>query len=114
LEISSLKAKSKGMTFDIFNHPTMPIDIGSSDPGLPGGHCPSDKSSHPLDPMTTIGCHLFTQEVMRSMDDVVFADEHSVMWDGRDTQGSAATSGIYLHSIMTDTYLESVRMTLVI
>ncbi|MEW6413375.1 MAG: hypothetical protein AB1483_13035 [Candidatus Zixiibacteriota bacterium] len=41
------------------------------------------------------------------------ADEHSVMWDGRDTRYNASSDGIAPYRIMTDTCLESAQETLV-
>ncbi len=110
----------------MFHDSMMSTDIQSNDPGLPGGFCLNDNCPNPLDPKTTLGYTLFRQphdracvhnlpgqEVRRSVEDVVSAGEHSVMWDGRDSHGYTAKA-VFIHiCFMTDTFLESMQATLV-
>ncbi len=45
-------------------------------------------------------------------DGEAMAGENTVIWDGRDSQGDAVASGVYLYRLSADTYIETKKMML--
>ncbi len=52
------------------------------------------------------------QEVRTLVNAAQTAGEHSVQWDGRDNQGTAVSSGIYIYRLQAGNFIKSNKMTL--
>lgn len=63
--------------------------------------------------ITLIVYNVLGQEVVRLVDAVQQAGRYTVTWDGRNTRGEAASSGVYLYRLASSTgFVESRRMLL--
>jgi len=57
--------------------------------------------------------NLLGQEVVRLVNQVQAAGRYTVIWDARNGQGQAVSSGVYVYRLTSDTgYSDSRRMTL--
>ncbi len=92
---------------------------------LPSGLHLHQNFPNPFNPSTTISFDLprrtnvtltvhniLGQVVARLIDEELTAGEHSTEWDGRDSSGKPASSGIYLYRLTTDTGTLSRKMLL--
>ena len=93
---------------------------------LPGGYQLYDNYPNPFNPTTTISYdlpeaaqvklevfNLLGQQVAMLVDEFQQAGHHQVVWDGTNTGGSAAASGVYLYRITANDFSESKKMMLV-
>ncbi|MGD8922899.1 MAG: FlgD immunoglobulin-like domain containing protein [Candidatus Zixiibacteriota bacterium] len=93
---------------------------------LPGGYQLYDNYPNPFNPTTTISYdlpqaaqvklevfNLLGQQVATLVDEFQQAGHHQVVWDGTNTGGSAAASGVYLYRITANDFSESKKMMLV-
>lgn len=55
---------------------------------------------------------LLGQKVSVLVDGVQFPGRYQAVWDGRDTQGWAVASGVYIYRLATPSHVESRKMTL--
>jgi len=107
----------------IFASPT-----GVDDPfaNLPAGFDLEQNYPNPFNPSTTISFSLagpstvdlrvynvLGQEVRQLVDGFLPAGNHRIEWDGRDSRGSEAASGVYLYRLAAGTSAQSKKMVLV-
>lgn len=111
-----------------------PVQLGNTVVTVPSGKSSAPASfaltgnaPNPFNPSTTISYeapqqahiqlivyNLLGQEIVRLIDGVQSAGRHTVVWDARNAQGIAVSSGVYLYRLTSDTgYTDTRRMTLV-
>jgi outer membrane protein assembly factor BamB len=81
---------------------------------------------NPFNPSTTISYDLPTnshvevtiinvlgQEICTLADEAQRAGSHEMVWDGKDNQGRAVSSGVYFYRVQSDAFTQTRKMTLV-
>jgi len=108
---------------DVNNH-ELAVRAGSS-PVLPTEIALHQNYPNPFNPATRISFSLpntgqvrldifnfLGQRVSTLVDSTLEAGYHELIWDGNDSDGGTAASGIYFYRIETDRYVDSRRMML--
>jgi hypothetical protein len=52
------------------------------------------------------------QRIVTLVDEILAAGQHSVVWDGRDTDGNSVSSGIYFYRIVSGEFAATRKMVL--
>jgi flagellar hook assembly protein FlgD len=97
----------------------------SSDRNMPGEYTLAQNYPNPFNPSTTISYRLSKsgqveikiynvkgQLVRTLISEHQAAGQHIVQWDGRDTRGQKATSGIYVYQLKTENWSGAKKMVL--
>jgi len=104
-------------------------DVAEIEAALPGSFALGDASPNPFNPETAFrfeipnvgeDLHVYAavynmagQEIAVLADQAMHAGTYRISWDGRDTNGQAVGSGVYLYRVQAgDRFAESKRMTL--
>jgi hypothetical protein len=101
------------------------LSSGNSTGTLPDGFSLNQNYPNPFNPTTTISftvpvntrARIEIYNVLGALiavpyDDAVLAGEHSILWDGRNQNGEAVSSGVYLYKLISDGYSEARKMML--
>ena len=107
-----------GLTFNA-------TDVDEQADLLPTGYELAQNYPNPFNPSTVISFTLprvaevrlsvfnvLGQEVVRLLDGQLPAGEHYVVWDGRDSEGNRAASGVYLYRLSTEESTQARKMML--
>lgn len=105
--------------------PTFAVSVDEDDDLRPYRYGLSYNYPNPFNPLTTINYslekrtrvdisvyNLLGQKVGTLVDEVKPAGEYTTYWDGKDDNGSAVASGVYLYKLETDEYVETKKMIL--
>jgi hypothetical protein len=97
----------------------------TEDPQLPLTYLLHQNSPNPFNPSTSIAFELpdaehvsltvyniLGQKVITLVDEYLGQGSHSVRWDGRDSRGNSASSGIYFYRLQTSEFIDTKRMVL--
>jgi hypothetical protein len=101
------------------------VALSGTNGSLPTEYALDQNYPNPFNPDTQIGLALPTdshvrldifnvlgQHVRNLVDDEMPAGTHTVMWDGRDTDGSSVASGVYFYRITAEDFTSSKKMML--
>ncbi len=101
-------------------------DVANNNDGIPTEFALGQNYPNPFNPTTTIRFDLpkeapVTMEVYNVLGvrvrtllagETISAGRHTMMWDGRDDNGNAAPSGVYLYRVSASDFHASKKMTL--
>jgi hypothetical protein len=111
----------------VFKTGDAPTDVNddTNDEILPDAFSLAQNYPNPFNPATTIKfslsrlsevrleiLNIIGQKVTTLIDGKMPAGEHSIQWDGKESGGDNAATGIYFYQICTDDYVESKKMIL--
>jgi len=99
--------------------------IEDSNPELPDRLTLDQNYPNPFNPRTSISFglpeksavsldiyDLLGRKIARIIDDEMDAGQHAITWDGKDSNGSSVSSGIYFYRLVTDYGIKQAKMTL--
>ena len=92
--------------------PTVRLMKSRPNPFRPGGGEVAIRFALPRSQHAEVKIFDISGRLVRNLADRGFtAGSHNVSWDGRDSQGNEVSSGVYFYRLKTDTFQESMRIT---
>lgn len=118
-------AGSGGVAIGAFDVGCTPTDVDEDIPALPGKFALDQNYPNPFNPTTTISFavpqrsdvsiavyNILGEQVAVLLDQTVPAGSYDVDWDGTDSRGNPAASGVYFYRLQTSERTESKKMLL--